>query len=232
MVQLGLLYLNGQGVVQDYAKVREWFEKAADKGNADAMTNLGALYYSGRGVAQDYAKAREWFEKAADKGNADAMVKLGSLATLLENDDAKAREWFEKAAEKGDAGAMRNLGVLYANGQGVAQDYAKAREWYEKAAAKDDSTAMLNLGVLYAVRGLVEKLVLVAAFGSKLRCHILAATSVWQCGKAAGPGWTGKSKDQPHAKRSKASDQWFLARALIARIQPDISRRRAMASAV
>ena len=45
---------------------------------------------------------------------------------------------------------MRNLGLLYANGQGVAQDYAKAREWYEKAADKDDATAMRNLGMLYA----------------------------------------------------------------------------------
>ena len=35
---------------------------------------------------------------------------------------------------------MRDLGLLYANGQGVAQDYAKAREWYEKAADEGDAT--------------------------------------------------------------------------------------------
>src|SRR5262245_50776190 len=45
---------------------------------------------------------------------------------------------------------MRSLGQLYANGQGVAQDYGKAREWYEKAAAKDNEYAMHDLGVLYA----------------------------------------------------------------------------------
>jgi TPR repeat protein len=45
---------------------------------------------------------------------------------------------------------MRNLGLLYANGQGVAQDYIKAREWYEKAAAKDNGYAMRDLGLLYA----------------------------------------------------------------------------------
>ena len=45
--------------------------------------------------------------------------------------------------------AMVNLGVLYAKGQGVAQDFAKARERYEKAAAKDEASAMNNLGRLY-----------------------------------------------------------------------------------
>ena len=57
-------------MAQDYAKAREWYEKAADKGDADAMADLGVLYANGQGVAQDYAKAREWYEKAADKGDA------------------------------------------------------------------------------------------------------------------------------------------------------------------
>ena len=35
-----------------------------------------------------------------------------------------------------------HLGLLYANGQGVAQDYGKAREWYEKAVDKGDAYAM------------------------------------------------------------------------------------------
>ena len=74
MANLGLLYRDGLGVTQDYAKAREWCEKAADKGDAGAMVTLGLLYHNGQGVAQDYAKAREWFEKAADKGDASAMT--------------------------------------------------------------------------------------------------------------------------------------------------------------
>jgi TPR repeat protein len=31
------MYENGKGVVQDYGKAREWFQKGADAGNADAM---------------------------------------------------------------------------------------------------------------------------------------------------------------------------------------------------
>jgi TPR repeat protein len=39
---------------------------------------------------------------------------------------------------------------LYANGQGVRQDYVKAREWYEQAAAQGNASAQRNLGLLYA----------------------------------------------------------------------------------
>ena len=76
MFNLGLLYANGQGVTQDYAKAREWFEKAAAEGDADAMNNLGILYHNGQGVPQDDAKAREWYERAAAKGDASAKKAL------------------------------------------------------------------------------------------------------------------------------------------------------------
>jgi uncharacterized protein YdaT len=105
MNNLAFLYENGQGVAQDHAKAREWYEKAADKGDAGAMNSLGLLYQNGQGVPQDHAKAREWYEKAADKGDAKAMLYLGLLYQRgfgVAQDHAKAREWFEKAADKGD----------------------------------------------------------------------------------------------------------------------------------
>ena len=74
---------NGQGVAQDYAKAREWYEKAAAKDNASAMINLGLLYANGQGVAQDYAKAREWYEKAAAKDNASAMTTSACFTTTV-----------------------------------------------------------------------------------------------------------------------------------------------------
>jgi TPR repeat protein len=144
MTKLGWLYQNGEGVPQDYAKAREWFEKAADKGNEEAMTILGQIFAFGLGVRQDSAKAREWWEKVANKGDALAMTKLGWLYETgrgVTHDYSKAREWYEKAAAKNYADAMFNLGRLYANGHGVARDYAKAREWWEKAAAKGDEDA-------------------------------------------------------------------------------------------
>jgi TPR repeat protein len=65
----------------------------------------------------------------------------GDYATAL-------REW-RPLAELGIAPAQLNLGLLYANGQGVPQDYVQARQWYEKAAIQGDASAQLNLGVIY-----------------------------------------------------------------------------------
>ena len=40
---LGTLYHEGKGVKQDYAKAREWYEKAAAQGNKDAEEALQHL---------------------------------------------------------------------------------------------------------------------------------------------------------------------------------------------
>ena len=80
---LGLMYAKGEGVPQDYAKARQWFEKAANQGNADAQYGIGWMYYEGEGVPQDYAKARQWFEKAANQGSSDAQIDTQSLIDLL-----------------------------------------------------------------------------------------------------------------------------------------------------
>jgi TPR repeat protein len=40
---------------------------------------------------------------------------------------------------------------MYANGQGVAQDYKEAVNWYRKAAEQGDERAQYNLGVMYAI---------------------------------------------------------------------------------
>jgi uncharacterized protein len=63
MYTLGMLYQNNWGVARDYAQARQWYQKAADSGNALAMNNLGYLYEYGQGGALDYAQARRWFQK-------------------------------------------------------------------------------------------------------------------------------------------------------------------------
>ena len=66
MFNLGLLYDEGHGVAQDYAKAREWYEKAADKGDTTAMKNLGWLYANAQRVARDYSL---FSELAAARGS-------------------------------------------------------------------------------------------------------------------------------------------------------------------
>lgn len=59
---------NGRGIPQNDDKAYEWFQKAAEQGNAMAQCNLGLMYGSGHGVPQDDIKAFEWYQKAAEQG--------------------------------------------------------------------------------------------------------------------------------------------------------------------
>ncbi|MGD0332717.1 MAG: caspase family protein [Xanthobacteraceae bacterium] len=152
IADVGVIYMNGQGVAKDYTKARQLFEEAIAKGDHLAEVSLGSLYQNGWGVAQDYAQARQWFEKAAAAGAPAAMNSLGVLygnGLGVPKDYTQARQWYEKAAAAGNALAMQNLGWYYQYGLGVAQDYAQARQWYEKAAAAGNAIAMNSLGILY-----------------------------------------------------------------------------------
>ncbi len=40
-LNIGVLYVNGQGVLQDYVEALKWSRKAADQGQAGAQFNLG-----------------------------------------------------------------------------------------------------------------------------------------------------------------------------------------------
>jgi len=93
--------LGGQGKMEQAV---QWFRKAADAGDADAMNNLGAL------LAEQGKKeqAAQWFRKAADAGDAAAMNNLGALLAEQGEED-QAGQWYRKAAgtiKAQDGGAL------------------------------------------------------------------------------------------------------------------------------
>ncbi len=152
-VNIAVKYENGDGVEQDYEIALEWYKKAADNGNTDAMYSIGCMFADGHGVEQDYAKAMEWYRNAADNGNADAMNSIGYMYDCgngVEQDYEKALEWYEKAIDAGNVDSMYNIGSMYEYGNGVEQDYTKAMECYTKAASNGNASAMNNIGYLYA----------------------------------------------------------------------------------
>ncbi len=103
---LGLMYDNGLGVKQDYAKGAKWYRKAAKKGNATAQYNLGLMYENGEGVPQDYAQAHMWYNLAASSfppgAKRDKAVKnrdkIAKRMTPAQKSEAQklAREWRPK----------------------------------------------------------------------------------------------------------------------------------------
>lgn len=69
---LGLMYYDGEGVIQNKQKAVKLYTKACDSNFMRACLNLGILYVTGDGVRQNKRIAKELFAKACDGG-----LKLG-----------------------------------------------------------------------------------------------------------------------------------------------------------
>ena len=69
VVNLGVMYRNGQGATHDYKKAFEWYTKSAEQGYAIGQCNLGVMYEKGHGVTKDHKKAIDWYTKAAEQGH-------------------------------------------------------------------------------------------------------------------------------------------------------------------
>ncbi len=145
---------------KDYAKAFAWFQRAAERGNANAMGFLGNMYRYGQSVQQNYGQALDWYERSAERGDAGSQFDLGNMyyrGEGIPKDYAKAFEWLSKSAEQGNGDAQATLGVMYEKGKGVPQDYKKAFDLYTKAARQGNDLAQYNLGVMYMDGVGVEK---------------------------------------------------------------------------
>ena len=77
-----MLYDQGDGVPQDYAKAMAWFRKAAAKGDGLAMFNIGFGYYNGDGAPQDEKKAVMWMRRAEAAGGQAAVLARKTIAQI------------------------------------------------------------------------------------------------------------------------------------------------------
>lgn len=133
---VGLMYSNGEGVIQDYFQAAKWYKKAAEKGLASAQSMLGIMYRSGTGVPQNYDQALEWCRKAAEQGDADAQSSLAGLYDQgqgVTQDHEQAAKWYTKAAQQGHHVAQSFLANMYMMGRGVVQDNKLGYMWWNLA---------------------------------------------------------------------------------------------------
>jgi len=78
-----------------------------------------------------------------------AAVVLVVATTVAGTAQQESTDELRARAEQGDAEAQGSLGTIYANGDGVTQDYAEAMRWYRRAADQGDFYAQHNIGVMY-----------------------------------------------------------------------------------
>ena len=92
-------------VKQDRAKAVEWYEKAANAGNAAAMLKLAYWAEDGKGGKKDDNRAVKWYIKAAQAKSGDAMYRLGFFYSKglmgLEKSQDKAYVMFKSAKDNG-----------------------------------------------------------------------------------------------------------------------------------
>jgi tetratricopeptide (TPR) repeat protein len=72
MLQIGYMYLNGEGVVKNNKEAFEWFKKASEKSNKYATFQIGKMYWDGTYVNTNQNIAKIWFREAALQGNEKA----------------------------------------------------------------------------------------------------------------------------------------------------------------
>ncbi len=72
---LGCMYHNGLYIEKNFNKAIEYYTKAIELGNINAINLLGNLYYS---INED-DKALEYYTKGVDLGNSKSMINLSTL---------------------------------------------------------------------------------------------------------------------------------------------------------
>jgi TPR repeat protein len=141
---LGLLYCNGNGVVQDFPKSKTFLEKSSGLGFADASDTLALLARDGIGEIQDPKLSHQWTLKAAAQGKPSAMLRCArqyEKGEGVERDIRKAFRWCLRAAESGLPEAQHLAGFSYYIGKGVDPDPAASFAWLHLAAEKKASGA-------------------------------------------------------------------------------------------
>ena len=138
---------------EDNEAARGYFEKAANKGKADAYYYLGMLEER----EFDYYSAKDYYEKGVEKGSNLARLELGNL---YENglgvypDLVKAISMYDEAAAKGSLEAYCFEGNFYIKGYlNYEGEFDRAFEYLDKAKESEirdvAADAYIDLGYMY-----------------------------------------------------------------------------------
>jgi TPR repeat protein len=158
-INLGILYMRGQGVPADLIQARAWLEKAAASGDPQALYTLGrALSESAGQAAADPVRAADLYRRAAEKGNALAGLRYGlalSEGNGVKRDPVAAQRWLMQAQESGIPEAALAMGDMAARTP-ATRDKAtnekivqSALSWYQGAANAGVPSAQFKLANAY-----------------------------------------------------------------------------------
>jgi len=88
---LGGMYHWGDAGPADFSKAREWYERAARQGHADAMIGLAVLEMQGKGETGNKQEAFTWLAIAATRTqDSKVLAKIAGLRDKLEAELSQA----------------------------------------------------------------------------------------------------------------------------------------------
>ncbi len=73
---MGMAYLNGEGVEINHIEAFKWFMLSATKNNMKAIYQLGCCFENGIGIEKNKDKAMDYYQKAADLGHQASKQKI------------------------------------------------------------------------------------------------------------------------------------------------------------
>ncbi len=136
LYNIGLLYMKGLGVEQDYRAAKHWFKQAAKYGSVDAAYNLGVMYKQRRFGYPSSKDALYWWRQAAERGHPESQFNLGVMLAYgngTKKDVPAALKLWRQAAAQGNANAIQTLTRVYEQGLfGIGPDPAKAAYWNKR----------------------------------------------------------------------------------------------------
>lgn len=137
------------------AKIAEYSEDMK-QGRSGSQYNLGVTYWNLAMNHYDHSergsrKAIPWLLKAANLGY-DCEDTLGDAFRKVKDYD-RAMYWYLRRVKRGGDLVWipeSNIGEMYAEGEGVSQNYAEAVRWWARSAQHGSGWCHLKLGELYA----------------------------------------------------------------------------------
>lgn len=116
----------------DPVQALQWYEKAAEAGDADAAYIAAVMYAENYDIRPNAAKAAILMRQAAEAGIAGAQADYGLLVYQgagVPRSIEDAAMWFEKSAKGGDLEGQFLFAFTLAKGEGVQQNYEEAYYW-------------------------------------------------------------------------------------------------------
>ena len=149
--RLGTQHLNGaQGRSKDLVKAYEYFKRAADDGDPQAMHETALLKINGHGTKKDEEGGVEMLMKAAEAGFVASLGGLGWFHSEHSGNITEAISYYKKGAEAGDMNSIYSLGMMYVRSDCPGgPNYKEAVVQFELAASKGHLGAVLEAGSLH-----------------------------------------------------------------------------------